>query len=123
MALINTLRNKMGKVVVGVIAFSIIAFIAGDLLGPNSAILGGANTDVGEIAGVTISRDDYIRKIDEISFNFSQRNRRNPSSNELVGIRNFAWDGLIADIAYQNQFDELGIDVTDDELVEIGQIL
>ena len=121
MALINTLRNKMGKVVVGVIAFSIVAFIAGDLLGPNSAILGGANTDVGEIAGVTISRDDYIKKIDEISFNFSQRNRRNPSSNELVGIRNFAWDGLIADIAYQNQFDELGIAVTDDELVEMVQ--
>jgi peptidyl-prolyl cis-trans isomerase D len=121
MALINTLRNKMGKVVVGVIAFSIIAFIAGDLLGPSSVLLGGTNTDVGEIAGVTIKRDDYNRKIDEISFNFSQRNRRNPSSNELIGIRNFAWDALIADHAYQSQFDELGITVTNDELVEMVQ--
>lgn len=121
MALINTLRNKMGKVVVGVIAFSIISFIGADLLGPNSVLLGGTNTDVGEIAGVTISRDDFIAKVDEVSFNFRSSTGRNPSSNELISIRNQAWDALIADIAYKEQFDLLGVEVSEDELVDMVQ--
>lgn len=121
MALINTLRNKMGKVVVGVIAFSIISFVGADLLGPNSALLGGANTDVGEIAGTTISRDDYLAKIDEVSFNFRSSTGRNPSSNELISIRNQAWDALIAEIAYKNQFDKLGVEVSEDELIDMVQ--
>ena len=121
MALINTLRNKMGKVVVGVIAFSIIAFIASDLLGPNSVLLGGANTDVGEIAGVTISNDDYIAKIDQVSNNFRASTGRNPSSSELVNLRTQAWDALIADIAYKAQFEKLGVEVSDEELVDMVQ--
>ncbi|MEQ9285331.1 MAG: SurA N-terminal domain-containing protein [Cyclobacteriaceae bacterium] len=121
MALINTLRNKMGKVVVGVIAFSIISFIGADLLGPNSVLLGGTNTDVGEIAGVTISRDDFIAKVDEVSFNFRSSTGRNPSSSELISLRNQAWDALIADIAYKEQFDMLGVEVSEDELVDMVQ--
>ncbi len=121
MALFNTLRNKMGKVVVGLIAFSIISFVGADLLGPNSNILGGNNTDVGEIAGVTVSQQDYIAKIDEMANNFRINSQRNPSSAEMISLRNQAWDALINDIAYQAQFDNIGLGVTSEEVIDMVQ--
>lgn len=111
----------MGKVVVGVIFFSTAAFVGADLLGPNSSILGGNNTDVGEIAGKTITYEDYLKKIEEMSINFRINTQRNPSSAEMVSVRNQAWDALINDIAFGKQFKNVGVDVTNDEVVDMVQ--
>jgi len=121
MALINTLRNKMGKVVVGLIAFSIAAFVGADLIGPNSAILGGSNTDIGEIAGQTVTYQDFLAKQEEMTYNFQLQSRRNPSSAELVSIRNQTWDALIAEIAFEKQFEKLGIAISEDEIIDMVQ--
>ena len=40
MAIISTLRDKMGKFLVFVVGFSIAAFVLGDILGPNSSFIG-----------------------------------------------------------------------------------
>ena len=45
MAIISTLRDKMGKFLVVVVGFSIAAFVLGDILGPNSSI-GGQNKNI-----------------------------------------------------------------------------
>ena len=122
MALINTLRNKMGKVLVGVIGFSIVAFVAGDLLGPNSVLLGGANTEIAEIAGQTIKYEEFLAKENEITFNFRQNNQgRNPNSAQQTYLRSQTWDALVAERAFENQFSMLGIEVTDEELEDMVQ--
>ena len=51
MAIISTLRDKMGKFLVVVVGFSIAAFVLGDILGPNSSIGGQNRNIVGEING------------------------------------------------------------------------
>ena len=61
MALIGTLRTKMTKLVVGLVALSMGAFIVGgDLFGngPRSVFGGNKNT-VGEIAGHSVMLDEY----------------------------------------------------------------
>ncbi|MFY0626028.1 MAG: SurA N-terminal domain-containing protein [Reichenbachiella sp.] len=121
MALINTLRNKMGKVVVGLIGFSIVAFVGADLLGPNSTILGNNNTDIGEIGGETIKYTDFIAKQDEMTFNFQQSNRRSPSSQEQEYLKNQAWDALVAEMAFTNQFNAIGLKVSDSEIEDMVQ--
>lgn len=122
MALINTLRNRMGKVVVGVIGFSIAAFVGADLLGPNSTLLGNNSTDIGEIAGETVTYQDFIAKQDEITFNFTQNNNgRSPNAAQQNFIRTQTWDALIAEYAFTKQFNALGIEVTDDEVVDMVQ--
>ena len=45
MAIISTLRDKMGKFLVVVVGFSIAAFVLGDILGPNSSI-GSQNNNI-----------------------------------------------------------------------------
>ncbi len=121
MALINTLRNKMGKIVVFAIAFSILAFIGADLLGPNSAILGGNTNDVGEIAGKTVTLQEYQSKIDEIARDYAINTGQSPSGDAMFNIRQQAWDALVNEKAFYSYFEELGVEVTDDEIWDMTQ--
>jgi peptidyl-prolyl cis-trans isomerase D len=120
MALINTLRKKLGKIVVGFVAFSMFAFILTDLFQSNSFLLGGANT-VGEIDGNEISYEAFQAKLDELSYNFTLNNGRNPLSEDLEQIRQEAWQTLIVENVFRPQYNELGIEVTDEELIDMVQ--
>jgi peptidyl-prolyl cis-trans isomerase D len=121
MALINKIREKTG-LAVGIIAFGLILFlVGGDILGPNSVILGKNKMEVGEIAGETIDREEYVQQIEELKYNYSLNFNRNPSENEMVTIRQQAWDYLIVKKAFQKQFDILNLEVTEEELVDMVQ--
>ncbi|GAB4249602.1 MAG: SurA N-terminal domain-containing protein [Ekhidna sp.] len=121
MALIGTLRNKMGKIVVGAIMLTMVAFIGTDLIGNSTLLGGGQDQDIAEIAGETISNTRFQNKVDELSYTFAINTGRNPLQEETDQIRNQAWNALILEEAYESQFDELGIEVTSDELVDMVQ--
>ncbi|WP_425389569.1 peptidylprolyl isomerase [Ekhidna sp.] len=121
MALIGTLRNKMGKIVVGAIMVTMVAFIGTDLIGNASFLGGGDNPEIGEIAGESITNTQFQNKVDELSYNFAINTGRNPLQQETDQIRNQAWNAMILEKAYEKQFDELGIVVTNDELVDMVQ--
>jgi peptidyl-prolyl cis-trans isomerase D len=78
MALIGTLRTKMTKFVVGFVAIAMMAFIVGSDLfgsGPRS-IFGGSQNNIGEIAGTSISRDEYQNAVQERENNYHARARK-----------------------------------------------
>lgn len=121
MALIKKIRERTG-LLVGIIAFGLILFlVGGDILGPNSLLMGRSSTVVAEIAGVSVKIDEYQNLIEEVKYNYTLNTGRNPSENEMATIRQQAWDLLIVKIAFQKQFDELGIVVSDEELVDMVQ--
>ncbi len=68
-----------------------------------------------------ISIDQYQQAVNEMEANYYLQTRRNPSEREKSGLRNQAWDKLIADVAFTKQFDELGIEVTEPEMVDMVQ--
>ncbi len=111
----------MGTVVVAAVGLAILSFIAADLLGPNSNLFGGNDNNVGEIAGEDITYQEYQQQIEELKYNFTLQTNRNPSESELISIRQQAWDFLIVKKAFQKQYDELGVEVTDEELVDMVQ--
>ncbi|WP_375579404.1 peptidylprolyl isomerase [Marivirga tractuosa] len=122
MGVFNTLRVKMGSVLIALIGLSILAFLLTDLLGPDSMLLGGGQSnDVGEIAGETINLPEYQRKVEEFKNNFRAGNGRAPSDQEMSSIRQQAWDFLIIEKAFQKEYDELGLEVTNEELVDMVQ--
>ena len=121
MALINKIRQRSGWAI-GIVAIALGFFVVGgDILGPNSSILGKNKTDVGEIAGETIERERYQEQIDQIKYNYTVNYGRNPSESEMYSIRQQAWDYLIVKIAFQEQYDELGLEVTEDEQWDMVQ--
>ena len=119
MALINTLRNKMGKIVVVAIAIAIGAFIFADFQGNSNNIKGG--DEVGEIAGETIKLKEFQALIQEREANYIAQYGRGPSEAEKPGLRQQAWDYLITKHAFGNQYSKVGIDVTERETWDMAQ--
>jgi len=121
MAIINKMREKMGKLIVLAVGFAIVSFIAADLTGPNSVLFGGQSLEIGEISGKEISLDEFRAQVDDLTYNFTLNQGRNPSGDEKNFLRQQAWDYFLIKIAYQDQFDAIGLDVTDDEVVDMVQ--
>jgi peptidyl-prolyl cis-trans isomerase D len=120
MALISKIREKTA-LVVGFVALGLFLFIAADVFTSSGGLFGQQEANVGEIAGQDVSIQEYQQAIEEIKYNFTVNTGRNPSEREMMSIRQQAWDKMIADIAFTNQFEELGIQVTEDELVDMVQ--
>ncbi len=120
MAIISKIRQKSGLAVTLIVISLILFLVGGDLLS-NRSMLKGSNTEVGEVAGKEIDLKDYQAKIDELKGQFSMNNRRNPSESELNSINEQAWNQYLFDIAYKEQFDKLGIEVTPEEQTDMVQ--
>ena len=54
----------MGKVIVGFIAVAILSFVLTDLLSGQRSILAGNDRDIGEIAGETITYEEFQERAD-----------------------------------------------------------
>jgi peptidyl-prolyl cis-trans isomerase D len=119
MALIGTLRNKMGTWVVVFVFVAIAAFILGDIFSGNSSILNWGRNTVGEIAGRDISYDEFQSSIREREASYYLQLGREPGEREMPAVRQQAWDLLIARHAIQAEFEKVGIAVTEDELVDM----
>lgn len=117
MALIGTLRNKMGIGVVVFVFVAIAAFVLGDLFG-NNGVLMGRNT-VGEIAGTEISLEEYQAAIQEREANYLLNFGRNPGEREMTSIRQQAWELLIVRHAIEKQYSKVGVTVSNAEVEDL----
>lgn len=117
MAVIGTLRNKMGTWVVVFVFVAIAAFTLNDILGNNSVLLGDNN--VGEIAGTSISLQEYQAAVQEREMNYRLTFGRSPGERETPFLQEQAWEMLVARYAIQAQYDKLGIEVTSDEVKDM----
>jgi peptidyl-prolyl cis-trans isomerase D len=121
MALIKKIRQRTG-LAIGVITVGLILFlVGGDILSPNSSLLGGGSNYVGEIAGDKITYEEYIQKVEEVKFGYQQNTGRTPTENEMYSIREQAWQALVVEKVFQRQYEKLGLTVSDAELVDMVQ--
>ena len=113
MAIINTIRKHAG-LAIGLVASGLILFlIGGDILQLRAAFLGKQRTDVGAIGGQKISLQAYQTQLEQLR-------RLLPTSNSAtdVFIRDLAWKKLVEQITVQKACTTLGLEVSDDELVD-----
>lgn len=122
MALIGTLRTKMTKWVVGFVALAIVSFILNDLFGSGpTAIFGGTDNTIGEIAGKEISLEEFQAAVQERENNYILNFGRQAGDREMVSLRQQAWDLLIARHAIVPEFEKVGVKVPSDEIWDIIQ--
>jgi peptidyl-prolyl cis-trans isomerase D len=114
MALIGTLRNKMGTWVVVFVFVAIAAFTLNDLLGNNSVLLG--SNHVGEIGNHTVSYEEYSAAIRQQEINYQMYFQRNPTDRDQPLLQNQAWELLVARYAITPEYEKLGVKVTLDEV-------
>ncbi len=117
MALINTMRNKMGFFISIVIGLTILAFVGGDILSNNGVLLG-RNT-VGEIAGHEVSLEEYQAAVQEREANYVMNFGRSPGEREMTTIRQQAWELLIVRHAIEKQYGKVGVTVSTAEVQDL----
>lgn len=121
MALIKQIRQRTG-LAIGVIAGGLILFLlGGDLLSPNSSLLNSNQNIVGEIAGEEISLEDYSLRVEEFKSMYQQRTGRVPSEAEMVSVREQAWQAMIVEQVFDEEYEKLGLTVSNAELVDMVQ--
>jgi peptidyl-prolyl cis-trans isomerase D len=120
MALIGTLRNKMGAGVVIFVFVAIAAFVLSDLVSGKSSGLFNKN-DVGEIAGHTVSLEEYQQMLREQEASYYLNYNREPAERDKPLLQMQAWELLILKYAIQKQFEKTGVEVTNEEVWDMIQ--
>ncbi|MDF2156306.1 SurA N-terminal domain-containing protein [Algoriphagus sp. CAU 1675] len=121
MALIKQIRQRTG-LAIGVIAGGLILFLlGGDLLSPNSTLLNSNQNIVGEIAGEEITYEEYVAKVEEFRVAYQQRTGRAPSEVEMFTVREQAWQAMIVEKVFKEEYEKLGLTISPAELVDMVQ--
>lgn len=112
----------MTKVVVGFITVAISAFVLNDLFGngPRSVFSGSGN-NVGEIAGNTISYEEFQAAVQARENSYILNFGRQPGEQERPSLRQQAWDMIVSKYAIIPQYEDVGVKVTQDEEWDIIQ--
>lgn len=121
MAFIGTLRSKMGTWVVVFVFVAIGLFILGDLFSGKTSVFTMNSNDVGEIAGHTVSLEEFQQIVKEREANYILNFNRQPGDREMPTIRQQAWELLILRYAIQPQFQKVGVEVTTEEVWDMIQ--
>lgn len=120
MATLQTIRNRGGLLVSIVIGLALISFIVGDALSSGANIFNGKKNQVGEIAGESISIMDFQNMVgnnEEIVKMMNGVSALNEEQQTM--LRNNTWQQLVMEKLMETEYEELGLNVSGDELYDI----
>ncbi len=120
MATLQTIRNRGGLLVSIVIGLALLAFIVGDALNSGSQIFNSGKNEVGEIAGEGISIIDFqnrVAKNEEIVKVMNNTAALNEEQQSM--LRNNTWQQMVMEKLMEQEYDELGLNVSGDELYDV----
>ncbi|WP_242434615.1 peptidylprolyl isomerase [Hymenobacter amundsenii] len=121
MALINTIREKSGWAVGAIVIGLLLFMVGGDLFTGQNSFFGRDDRSVGEIAGQKVEYDEFNASLEQAKQAFIQQQGRQPDEQAMGYLREQAWNQLLYRIAFQKQFEKLGLKVSDDELTDMVQ--
>ncbi len=119
MAIVNKIRNRAG-LAIGVIAVAMGLFIVGsDLINPSSIF---SNEQIiGTLDGEDITRNRFAEEYEEFKAEMKVVNNVDISEREAVFARGRAWERLVQEYILDKEYKKLGIEVTQQELVDMVQ--
>lgn len=120
MGVFNKINQRSG-LVVGFIAIGLLLFLLGnEFFGPNSIIFRNQN-NVGEINGTSIDGVDYQNAVARQEAEYQLQSGKGVTESERQYMQQQAWSKLIYKYVYQEEFEDLGLVITDDEKYDMVQ--
>lgn len=114
MAVIRKIRNYSGLLIV-VIGVGLAAFVLGDFLGQGP--VGQQQVDVGKVEGTSITYQQFEQRVNRQMENWAQQTGENrPGPEQTFQIRQQVWNEIVKEILLEEQFEDLGINVSSEEL-------
>ncbi len=122
MATLQKIRTKAGLLVAIVIGVSLAAFVLGDLIKGGSSVFQRNRLEVGVIDGESIQYPDFQKQVEELSEIFKQNYSTNQlDDNAWSQVREQAWQTSISKIVMGEVYEELGIEISSEELFDMLQ--
>lgn len=119
MAALQKVRNA-GPLVVGALFLGLIGFIATDWTRVVEIFTMSSHNTVGTINGKDIDLQEFNNKVDEYTNVLKASNGiTNLTDEQMQGIRDQVWQTLVETELITNETNELGLTVTDNELLQI----
>lgn len=123
LAVIMQMRKRVG-LLIGIIGVAIVAFLMMDAINSSSNLFNdGAQNVIGEINGEELAYEAFNAKDKQVEkqFLYFQGNWQNPeftgfSEEERLQIRNFAWGEFVLNNLLDEQYLDLGLTVTEEEI-------
>ena len=117
MGALGKIRNRSG-LLLAVIGFAMLAFILGDFM--QSKRSGSSGTFyVGEVLGENIHVQNFEKTVD---IGIENWKTQNPTSiltqGVIANVRNQAWNQLTRELIMENEYEKLGLGISDDEWME-----
>jgi peptidyl-prolyl cis-trans isomerase D len=116
------IRNRLGAVILVLIGLAIVSFLLMDALSSNSALLTGSSDAVGTINGQPISIKAFDARFQETLENYKQQvQQTNVDEQTTLALRDQTWTQMVNEQLMSEEYSELGIQVTTDELLDMVQ--
>jgi len=117
----NSMRNR-GGLLVGIIAFAIVAFLAGDVLISGRNIFGGAPSEIGVINGNKVSIQDFQAKLDANTEQYKKSTGQNNLNENMTGyLVDQTWNQVVYDEVMKDHIAKSNIKVSPEELFDMVQ--
>ncbi|MCH8567055.1 MAG: SurA N-terminal domain-containing protein [Balneolales bacterium] len=110
------MRSSTGPVLwVLVVAFGVLFMLQDtDVF---SALQAGQR-NLGDVDGRPITQTEYNARVSNFTEQFTRQNGNPPSIEERARFEEIAWEQMVIELALQSEMERLGIDVSDEEIIE-----
>lgn len=117
----NSMRNR-GGLLVGIIAFAIVAFLAGDVLISGQNIFGGAPSEIGTINGNKVGIEDFQSKLDANTEQYKKSTGQSNMNESMTGyLVDQTWNQVVYDEVMKDHITKSNIKVSPEELFDMVQ--
>lgn len=114
MSVIQKIRDKYARIAVIAIALALLGFILMDAFAGRSRLFGGKETTMGKINGKKIDAESFMRRVSQIT-----KRQGFEGENGTAQAVNGLWQQELTDNIMGEQYENLGITVSDKELDQL----
>lgn len=120
MATLEKIRSK-GPLVAIVIGLALLAFVLGDAVRSSGTLFSQSQNQVAEAEGSSVSIQDYQKRIQEVNSFYESIYGGALNTQMRERLREQAWQDIVRSNVMSEQYEEVGIGVSSDELFELVQ--
>ncbi len=122
MATLQRIRNRAGLLVAVIIGMAIFAFVLQDLLSGGKTAFARSKFTFAEIDGNSVQYDEYAARVEKLAEYYRLRmGQTSLDEQTMESIREQTWQDMVREYVTQDEYSELGISVSTDEMMDMVQ--
>ncbi len=118
MAILQTLREKAGPLVAGVIGVSLLLFVVSDFFGNNNAQRRKADKyyELADIDGETVSYQDFETRVQDLVEIYKMSGTSEVNEEMMLSLREQVWQQMLSEKLMDKTYKKTGLGVSADEV-------